>query len=113
MSGRRGLSPARIAGLSPLGLTYRRWNPQNVRYPKNRGISAGLTSLRDLTLHSGPCVAATFAGDADRPRAVPFEIAAMYPLVSEDLLDACIQMACYFVTVIGAVFGWLVTGRMT
>lgn len=37
----------------------------------------------------------------------------MYPLVPEDMLDACIQMACYFVTMVTAVFGWLVTGRMT
>lgn len=36
----------------------------------------------------------------------------MYPLVPEEMLDACIQLACYFVTMVGAVFGWLMTGRM-
>jgi hypothetical protein len=38
--------------------------------------------------------------------------ARMYPLVPEEMLDACIQMACYFVTMVGAMVGWLMTGRM-
>ncbi len=36
----------------------------------------------------------------------------MYPLVPEDMLEACIQMACYVVTMIGAMVGWLMTGRI-
>lgn len=36
----------------------------------------------------------------------------MYAIVPEDLLEACIQIACYFVTMVGAVMGWLMTGRM-
>jgi hypothetical protein len=36
----------------------------------------------------------------------------MYPFVPEDMLEACIQMACYFVTMVGAMVGWLMTGRI-
>ena len=36
----------------------------------------------------------------------------MYPLVPDEMLDACIQMACYFVTMIGAAVTWFMTGRM-
>jgi hypothetical protein len=36
----------------------------------------------------------------------------MYPVVPDEMLDACIQMACYFVTMLGAVVTWMMTGRI-
>jgi hypothetical protein len=36
----------------------------------------------------------------------------MYPVVPDEVLSSCIEMACYFVTLVGAVFGWFVCGRV-
>jgi hypothetical protein len=36
----------------------------------------------------------------------------MYPVVPDEMLDACIQMACYFVTMLGAAVTWMMTGRI-
>lgn len=35
----------------------------------------------------------------------------MYAAMPEEILETCVQMACYLVTMIGAVFSWLVAGR--